>query len=207
MVIDELDDDKLWISYNWTQFLNTADLNTPRKISTTEENNPTLHPADHFSLTSMNPDSYDKRKNVKPAFNSQTEKTITIKDTKLSQPNPTIADVGSNSKSVNNGGMGTNQIPATIPETTPVLNLTKSQRVLHEQAESLAQHVEALTLENESLRRLLKQNNQQQSRQSKLKKVASSDSISQGTCTMQDSDLVNMMLVQARALEKCLDNF
>lgn len=82
-------------------------------------------------------------------------------------------------------------------------------QLLHNQVSMLAQNVEALNLENASLRRLVRQNsgNLNSRTNSKMRKLASleQEPRDQVASKLTDSDIFQIIVVQAKALEKCID--
>lgn len=73
--------------------------------------------------------------------------------------------------------------------------------------ESLKQHMEALNIENESLRRLVRQNSQSRS-QSRLARQDTNDIVIQPDhfqiAAVNSQDVLHMMMTQAKIIERCI---
>lgn len=86
---------------------------------------------------------------------------------------------------------------------------TSDNESLRNQLVTLSHHVEALNIENESLRRLVRQNSMPRS-QTKLKRQESVDHSDLSTLhdkftPFQGQDMMHLLMVQARVIEKCID--
>ena len=96
-----------------------------------------------------------------------------------------------------------------VPQRPAAAEQSGTAGSLRNQVLSLSQHVEALNIENESLRRLIKQQSLPK-QQAKLRREGSTENASMlgqpdlSSSILQQQDLMQMIMVQAKALEKCI---
>lgn len=208
MNIKDLQEESLWMTHTWHQFLAKDDFETPRDqakdspVKTFEESS-CFSPPTTKQIVEVRPEwgylsnsMQLKGEGVKPKPEDKQPKASVFAraDSQPKFENKQLVDaVSKDNKNLN----------------IEVMSAQGEGQALQNQLSMLANNVEALNLENESLRRLVRQNSGTQNSRanSKMRKLASMEQEmkERSPTGLTDTDIFQIVMVQAKALEKCID--